>query len=185
MVPNPSSDESCLMLEADNPLREFVRAFGLVERVMQPYFQRFGVTASQWGMLRTLYRALQSGEEGLRLTDLSDRLLVRPPSVTSAVARLRRAALISREPTPDDRRSWLIRLTPKGLHLVERVLEEHQSQLQRLLSGLDASQQDSLFQLMRQWSAHLQRLADAASSEPASNVRSGRRQRNMVRGTSS
>ena len=49
---------------------------------MQPYFARFGITGSQWGILRTLHRAEREGLPSLRVTDLSDRLLVRPPSIT-------------------------------------------------------------------------------------------------------
>src|SRR5436309_9189942 len=81
----------------DNPLREFIRVEGLVERVMQHYFARFGISSSQWGLLRTLHRAEEDGQSRLRLTDLSDRLLIRPPSVTGAVDRLERAGLGLRE----------------------------------------------------------------------------------------
>lgn len=176
-MPSQSQFSPLPSADSDSPLREFVRAFGLVERVMHPYFQSYGVTGSQWGMLRTLYRAWQEGEAGLRLKDLSSRLLVRPPSVTSTVTRLQCAGLISRERSPDDGRSWLIRLTPKGLLLVQRVLEKHDAQLQLLLSGLSATQQDSLFQLMRQWSTHLQRLADGVSRDKANGQAPARRKR--------
>src|SRR5438876_6901850 len=81
----------------DNPLREFIRVQGLMERVMQHYFGRFGISGSQWGLMRTLHRAEQDGQAGLRLTDLSDRLLIRPPSVTGAVDRLERAGLVVRD----------------------------------------------------------------------------------------
>jgi len=160
-------DGPSLLSDAQNPLREFVRAYGLLERVMHPYFQEFGVTPSQWGMLRTLWRAEQGGEPGLRLTDLSERLLVRPPSVTATVARLRRASLLRRERVAGDGRAWLIQLTPKGRRLVQRVLHGHEQQLQLLLEGLSARQQEEMLRIMRQWSEHLQRLAD--TSRPQSN----------------
>src|SRR5713101_9551992 len=89
----------------DNPLREFIRVEGLVERVMQHYFARFGISGSQWGLLRTLHRAEQEGHTRLRLTDLSDRLLIRPPSVTGAVDRLERAGLVARDSASLDHRS--------------------------------------------------------------------------------
>ena len=43
-----------------------VRTRGLLDRVMQPYFVRFGITASQWGVLRALHRAEAEGLPGLR-----------------------------------------------------------------------------------------------------------------------
>lgn len=43
-------DGPSLLSEAPSPLREFVRAYGLVERAMHPYFQKFGLTPSQWAV---------------------------------------------------------------------------------------------------------------------------------------
>src|SRR5215471_16279693 len=96
----------------DNPLREFIRVEGLLERVMQSYFARFGISGSQWGLLRTLHRAEQEEQAGLRLTDLSDRLLIRPPSVTGAVDRLERAGLVVRGNSMADHRAKQVALTP-------------------------------------------------------------------------
>ena len=158
MADNSHLNGTSILSDVDNPLREFVRAFGLLERAMHPYFQTFGITPSQWGMLRTLFRAERNGERGLRLTDLSDRLLVRPPSVTAAVVRLRRAAMLRRERIAGDRRAWRIQLTLKGRRLVERVLRGHAKQLNSVLGGLSADQQEDLMGMMRQWSAHLERL---------------------------
>src|SRR3954451_6689474 len=91
--------------------REFVRSFGLVERVMQTHFARFGISGAQWGVLRHLHRAEQDGEGALRMTDLGDRLLIRPPSVTGVVDRLERAGLVGRKDSPDDQRSKRVVLT--------------------------------------------------------------------------
>ncbi|MCE9553223.1 MAG: MarR family transcriptional regulator [Planctomycetes bacterium] len=173
-------DGPSLLSDAQNPLREFVRAYGLVERVMHPYFQKFGVTPSQWGMLRTLWRAEKAGEPGLRLTDLSDRLLVRPPSVTATVARLRRASLVRRERIAGDGRAWLIQLTLKGRRLVQRVLRGHERQLRLLLDGLSTSQQEGMMQIMRQWSEHLERMMAATTpGNPSPHVRNGHGQKTV------
>src|SRR5438105_7293070 len=101
-------------LAEDNAARALVRAFGLLERVMQPYFSRFGITGSQWGVLRALHRAEAEGQPGLRLTDLSERLIIRPPSVTGVVDRLERIGFVVRENVPGDLRSKQVRLTPKS-----------------------------------------------------------------------
>ena len=64
-------------LPDDNAFRELIRTYGLVERVMHPYFARFGITGSQWGVLRNLHRAQEEGLPRLRLTELGERLLIR------------------------------------------------------------------------------------------------------------
>src|SRR4051794_13254810 len=97
--------------------RALVRTLGLLERVMNPYFAQFGISGTQWGVLRTLHRAEADGQAGLRLIDLSDRLLVRPPSVTGIVDRLQRLGLVQRDETPHDLRAKQVVLTPKGRQL--------------------------------------------------------------------
>src|SRR5438128_2093474 len=49
----------------ERALREFIQTFGLLERVMQPYFAQFGISGSHWGVLRNLHRAEQEGLAGL------------------------------------------------------------------------------------------------------------------------
>src|SRR5437763_15024677 len=103
----PSRRKQQLSLDpaSETAVRALVRAFGLLERAMQPYFARFGISGSQWGVLRTLHRAEREGEAGLRLTDLSDRLQIRPPSVTGVVDRLERIGLVVRDASPSDLRA--------------------------------------------------------------------------------
>src|SRR4051794_37791741 len=100
-----------LAMSATYPLRELIRVFGLVERIMQPYFAGFGITGSQWGVLRNLQRAEQEGSPALRHNELSARLLVRPPSVTGLIDRLVRLGLVVHEEPAADLRVKQVRLT--------------------------------------------------------------------------
>jgi DNA-binding MarR family transcriptional regulator len=118
-----------------------LRTFGLVERVMQPYFARFGISGSQWGVLRNLRRAELEGLGALRLTDLSERLLIRPPSVTGVVDRLERAGLVSRQGSTTDLRAKHVALTPRGRALLEEVLMVHEAQIDSVMGGLSLAQQ--------------------------------------------
>ena len=137
-----------------------IRTIGLVERVMQPYFARFGISGSQWGAMRTLQRAELEGHAGLRLTDLSERLLIRPPSVTGVIDRLERAGYVARDAAPEDLRVKRVRLTPRGRRLVEQVLAVHARQIDRVLGGLSASDQAELHRLLDRLSGHLEKLLD-------------------------
>src|SRR5262249_35502874 len=114
----PAKTSKVLSMPAVQPtegaVRQLVRTWGLLERVMQSYFAQFGLSGSQWGVLRTLHRAEEAGLPGLRLTDLGDRLLIRPPSVTGAVDRMERAGLVMRDGSPTDLRVKQVALTTKG-----------------------------------------------------------------------
>jgi DNA-binding MarR family transcriptional regulator len=141
---------------AEGAFRELLRVLGLLERVMQRYFAQFGISGSQWGVLRNLHRAGQDGLPGLRLTDLSDRLLIRPPSVTGVVDRLERAGLVVRDGSPLDMRAKQVALTAKGREMVERVLAVHSRQIDTVLGVLNLSEQTELHRLLALLERHLE-----------------------------
>jgi len=141
---------------AEGAFRELLRVLGLLERVMQPYFAQFGISGSQWGVLRNLHRALEQGLPGLRLTDLSDRLLIRPPSVTGVVDRLERAGLVVRDGSPFDMRAKQVALTAKGRELVERILAVHGRQIDAVLGVLSVPEQTELHRLLSRLEQHLE-----------------------------
>ena len=149
---------------AERSFRQLIRSFGLVERIMQPYFARFGISGAQWGVLRNLHRAEQEGLSGLRLTDLSQRMLIRPPSVTGIADRLERVGLIVRRASETDGRAKQVALTVKGRQLVVEVLTVHQGQIEQVMGGLSADEQEQLDRLLVQLSEHLAVLADRAAS---------------------
>jgi DNA-binding MarR family transcriptional regulator len=136
-------------------LRQLIRVFGLLDRVQGPYFARFGLTGAQWSVLRILHRAETEGRTGLRLTDLGDLLLVRPPSVTGIVDRLEKFGLVSRVGVPTDLRAKHVALTDEGRKLVERVLEQHAQRIDALMAGLDETEQSELVRLLGKLGQHL------------------------------
>jgi len=130
---------------------------------MEPYFSRFGLSGAQWGVLRTLHReTVESNAGSLRLTDLGDRLLVRPPSVTGVVDRLQRMGLVNRTISAEDHRVKLVSLTPRGLSLVERVLAEHPQHIANVLAGLEVTEQQDLRRLLERLEPHLSGIAEQA-----------------------
>jgi DNA-binding MarR family transcriptional regulator len=143
-----------------HPIRELIRTFGLVERIMEPYFAGFGISGSQWGVLRNLQRAEEEGIPALRLKELSSRLLIRPPSVTGLIDRLVRAGLVAREESSTDLRVKRVRLTEAGRRLVERILQVHDSQLQQLVDGISDEEQKNLNRLLTAWRKHLEEIVE-------------------------
>jgi DNA-binding MarR family transcriptional regulator len=159
LVPTPPTPD-------ENPIRSLIRTLGLIERLMQPYFARFGISGSQWGVLRALHRAKLDGKTSMRLTDLGERLLIRPPSVTGVVERLARGGLVARKNSPDDLRAKLVSLTPKGERIVRQVLASHPAQTSALLGGLSAQEQVELQRLLVRLDQHLETLLDGGIGNP-------------------
>lgn len=148
--------------------RSLLKTLGLLKRVMEPYFARFGVSGSQWGVLITLHRCEpEGGQTGLRLTDLGDRLIVRPASVTGVVDRLQRMGLVDRTASASDHRAKYVNLTAAGRNLVRRILEDHPTQVRRAFDGLSGAEQGHFQQLLERMSTHLEELAGAAGASAA------------------
>ena len=145
-------------LVPETAVRTLVRSFGLLERVMQPYFAKFGISGAQWGVLRQLHRAESEGLPALRMTELSKRLLIRLPSATGVIDRLVRDGLVTRTALNEDLRVKQISLAQKGRRRVEQVLEGYDDQIASILDGLLPSEQGELQRLLNRLREHLEHL---------------------------
>lgn len=140
-----------------------VKTLGLLKRVMEPHFAQFGISGAQWGVLYALHRCEQDhGPAALRLTDLGDRLIVRPASITGTVDRLQRLGLVARSASETDHRAKHVTLTAPGRLLVAKVLQHHPAQVHRVLEGLTAPEQADLQRLLDRLVSHLEPLAATA-----------------------
>ena len=144
----------------DNPIRAFIKTFGVVERVMHPYFAQFGISGAQWGVLRQLHRAEGEGKPALRMTELSNRLLVRLPSATGVIDRLVRDGLVQRTSLPEDLRVKQISLTDDGRDRVELVLAVHGQQIEKMLGGLTRPERAELERLSIRLREHLETILE-------------------------
>lgn len=77
-------------------------------------------------------------------TDLHEGLMLSSGAMTSRLDRLERKGLIERVPSPNDRRSTLVRLTPAGLALIDKLLPLHVANEQQALASLTQKEQAQL-----------------------------------------
>lgn len=103
-----------------------------------------GLTPAAARALRTLSRY----DGPLRMVDLAERLHVVPRTVTTVVDTLEADDLIERRPDPQDRRSTLVHLTPRGLERLEQMREARRKAAGQLLSVLDDDEQAQLRALL-------------------------------------
>ncbi len=140
-------------------LHAFLRTWGLLRQTQDPYFGRYGIRPSQWGILRVLQRARLKGETELPLKAVSERLLIRPPSVTGVVDRLERQGYVKRSASKTDLRVRYLSLTPQGQELLTRVLEGHGERTRVLFAGLQPQEQQTMLRLLQRLEAHLRTLS--------------------------
>jgi DNA-binding MarR family transcriptional regulator len=71
-------------------------------------------------------------------------LIVSNGNVTGIIDRLVAERLVARQPAPDDRRSFLVRLTPKGEAQFVAVARAHQQWIDKLLSEFDGAEAETI-----------------------------------------
>jgi DNA-binding MarR family transcriptional regulator len=159
---------------AKESFHALLRTFGLVRQVMDAHFDQFGISGAQWGVLRALHRARQEGLNDLRPTDVSARLLVRPPTVTAIIGRLVRTGLVERIASRADLRTRPLRLTPAGEALIEKGLNGHDAQIRSVMGGLPGPQLRQMAAMLQAMESHLRNLLrsqEVARRSPAPGVR--------------
>src|SRR5687768_1055967 len=110
-----------------------VRTAAVLSHAFAESLKEFGITGTQYNVLRILRGA---GEGGLCRNEVRDRLVAQVPDVTRLLDRMEEAGLIERERETADRRMVTTRITAEGLRVLkatdEPVLTLHREQLGHL-----------------------------------------------------
>ena len=105
----------------------------------------FGVTATQYNVLRILRGA---GASGLCRNEVSARLVAQVPDVTRLLDRMEEAGLVERERDTTDRRLVTTRITAAGLRLLKEMEIPVAEMHERQLGHLTRAQLKSLIELL-------------------------------------
>jgi len=117
----------------------------LVRRDLQPGW---------FDLLAALRRAGRPYE--LNPTQLMRATMLSSGGTTKRLDRLAEAGLVERRPDPSDRRGVLVRLTPKGKAVIDKAVEAHVANEERLLRSLGPADRRALDGLLRRLLADLE-----------------------------
>jgi len=106
--------------------------------------ERFAITLPRFDLLAQLERHPQ----GLRMGELSRRLMVTGGNVTGLTTELVAEGLVERTAVPGDRRAFVVRLTPKGKRAFDLMAAEHEGWIVALLAGMPGADRDRLHRLL-------------------------------------
>lgn len=107
-----------------------------------PLAAQFELHQGEFDVIATLRRS--GSPYAMTPTDLHEDLMLSSGAMTSRLDRLERKGLIERVPSPNDRRSTLVRLTPAGLALIDKLLPLHVANEQQALASLTQKEQAQL-----------------------------------------
>jgi len=115
--------------------------------------ERFGISLARFDYMAQLHRY----RDGLKMRVLSRYLMVTGGNVTGLTDELEREGLVSRAASPEDRRAWIVSLTPKGRRAFETMAQAHEQWLLELFAGLDAKAVQQLYAHLGELRVHLVR----------------------------
>jgi DNA-binding MarR family transcriptional regulator len=111
------------------------RASHLVSQQFHAQLSEVGLALPKWRVLAAL-----SDSDGRTIGELARMALARQPTMTKIVDRMEAEDLVVRAPAPDDRRSTLVRITPKGRAAVAPLIARARSHEAEVLRGLSAGE---------------------------------------------
>jgi DNA-binding MarR family transcriptional regulator len=118
----------------------------LIDRRLAENFARHGIENWMYDVLATLRRSGQPYE--LTAGELVRQSMVTTGAITNRIDRLEERGLVERGGA-DDRRKVMVRLTPSGRALVDRVVLDHLATERGMLAALAPRQQHELANLLR------------------------------------
>lgn len=122
------------------------RTYRLGSRRQGRVLAALGLTVPQFDVLATLFR---SPPEGLRMGELSARLLVTEGNVTGLVGRMETAGLVARAPDPADARAVRVTLTPAGRRAAGQAIPVVEAEIDRIFGALSATELREAQRLLR------------------------------------
>jgi DNA-binding MarR family transcriptional regulator len=123
----------------------------LIERHVRNELRlRFGTTLPRFDLMSQLERH----PEGLKMNELSRRMMVSGGNVTGITDQLVKEGLVERVPQPSDRRAFRVKLTRAGGKAFAEMAAEHERWVIGLLSGLSKREHQNLLDLLAKVKLH-------------------------------
>jgi DNA-binding MarR family transcriptional regulator len=113
----------------------------------QQLFKPHGITPTQYNVLRILRGA---GDNGLRCSEIGERLVSTDPDITRLLGRLQKQKLIKRKRDPKDRRVIYATITAEGLRLLKEIDPLVNEGVKQILQHMDREKLTTLVSLLEE-----------------------------------
>ncbi len=102
-----------------------------------------------------LMSQLERNPDGLKMGELSKRMMVTGGNVTGITDQLVSEGLVVREDNPKDRRAYIVKLTKEGRRIFRQWADEHEDWIIGLFEGLSEKEREQLYALLAQLKQHV------------------------------
>ncbi|SHN38113.1 DNA-binding transcriptional regulator, MarR family [Duganella sacchari] len=104
----------------------------------------FGITLPRFDLMAQLERHPQ----GLRMGELSKRMMVTGGNITGITDQLEQEKLVVRVPDPKDGRAYSVKLTPAGRKAFASMAAVHEGWIEELLQGVSGNDKTQLIDML-------------------------------------
>lgn len=125
-------------------LRLLTCSLTIEKRLRRRLADEFGTTLPRFDVLAALDRRTA----GMTMGELSRALLVSGGNLTALVRQLEQQGYLQMERDPQDRRSWLVRITRAGRKHFRNIAEEHHHWIAGMFAGMAAEHSEQLYDLL-------------------------------------
>ena len=117
----------------------------LIERRIRAKLRtEFDVTLPRFDLMAQLERE----PDGLKMGELSMRMMVTEGNITGITYQLEKEGLVVRSPAPDDKRASVVKLTPAGRKSFRRMARDHEQWILEMFGQIDSKTQQELHALL-------------------------------------
>jgi DNA-binding MarR family transcriptional regulator len=121
--------------------------------------ERFDTTLPRFDLMAQLERA----PDGLKMNELSRRMMVTGGNVTGITDQLAAEGLVDRVDVEGDRRAYRVRLTAKGRKLFHEMAHQHERWIVDAFSALSDKEIATLHKLLGKVKDHARSIAEASA----------------------
>ena len=156
LKPRLPSDHETRAVDSDHQsLRLWLRLLtctNLIEGLIRSHLRtEFDTTLPRFDLMAQLERH----PEGLKMGELSKRMMVTGGNVTGITDLLVEEGLVVREDNPRDRRAYIVKLTDKGRDTFDGMARAHEEWVVGFFDGLQESDKQALHGLLAQLKQHV------------------------------
>lgn len=108
----------------------------LLKKNAAKFFARHGITDAQFNIMFFL----KYTDESLNQQQLSERLLVDKSNITGVCGRMEKNGLLIRSDVPGDRRAYAIKLTRKGLQLLNTIEPDYRKMIHSVMDNFSPAE---------------------------------------------
>ena len=112
--------------------------------------EQFDTTLPRFDLMAQLER----NPDGLKMNELSRRMMVTGGNVTGITDQLVAEGLVERVDVAGDRRAYRVRLTPRGRKVFDEMARQHESWIVQAFGGLSPREIDNLHKLLGKVKQH-------------------------------